>query len=233
MLDHVPNHTGLDHPWIETHPNYFVGGTERDMQRQPQNFTRVETRTGPRIFAYGRDPNFDGWPDTLQLDYGNPDLQDARIAELLDIAGQCDGVRCDMAMLILPEVFRRTWGIEIAPFWPRAIARVREQYPGFLFMAEVYWDLEWTLQQQGFDYSTTSGSTIACATGPLVRSATTWSRRSTIKTSSLASSRTMTNRAPRRRSIYRSTGQRRPSRFSRRGSGSSNRVSSTAGAPLH
>src|SRR5512132_2589271 len=63
MLDHVPNHTGLGHPWIETHPNYFVGGCERDLQRQPQNFVRVETRTGPRIFAYGRDPNFDGWPD--------------------------------------------------------------------------------------------------------------------------------------------------------------------------
>jgi hypothetical protein len=29
---------------------------------------------------------------------------------------------------------------------------VRNLYPGFIFMAEVYWDLEWTLQQQGFDY---------------------------------------------------------------------------------
>jgi glycosidase len=152
MLDHVPNHTGLGHPWIETYPNYFVRGSEQDLQRQPRNFIRVEAGTGPRIFAYGRDPNFDGWADTLQLDYGNPELQDTRIAELLDIAGQCDGVRCDMAMLILPEVFRRTWGIDMAPFWPRAIARVREQYPRFLFMAEVYGDLEWTLQQQGFDY---------------------------------------------------------------------------------
>ncbi len=57
-----------------------------------------------------------------------------------------------MAMLILPEVFQRTWGIEMPPFWPRAIAEVRRRHPGFLFMAEVYWDLEWTLQQQGFDY---------------------------------------------------------------------------------
>ena len=30
---------------------------------------------------------------------------------------------------------------------------MREQAPGFCFMAEVYWDLEWTLQQQGFDYT--------------------------------------------------------------------------------
>jgi hypothetical protein len=73
--------------------------------------------------------------------------------ELLKIAGQCDGVRCDMAMLVLPEVFERTWGRRPQPFWPLATQRVREQTPGFCFTAEVYWDLEWTLQQQGFDYA--------------------------------------------------------------------------------
>ena len=73
--------------------------------------------------------------------------------ELLTIAGQCDGVRCDMAMLILPEVFERTWGRQAQPFWPVAITAVREKFPDFLFMAEVYWDMEWTLQQQGFDYT--------------------------------------------------------------------------------
>ena len=75
------------------------------------------------------------------------------LGELLRIAGQCDGVRCDMAMLVLPEVFERTWGIPSRPFWPEATRRVREQAPDFCFMAEVYWDLEWTLQQQGFDYT--------------------------------------------------------------------------------
>ncbi len=58
-----------------------------------------------------------------------------------------------MAMLVLPDVFRRTWGIEAPLFWPRATAAVRAEVPDFLFMAEVYWDLEWTLQQQGFDYT--------------------------------------------------------------------------------
>ncbi len=65
----------------------------------------------------------------------------------------CDGVRCDMAMLVLPEVFRRTWGIVAEPFWPDATFQVCPQYAGFVFMAEHYWDLEWTLQQQGFDYT--------------------------------------------------------------------------------
>jgi hypothetical protein len=58
-----------------------------------------------------------------------------------------------MAMLVLPDVFERTWGIAAEPFWPEAIPRVRAQHPGSCFMAEVYWDLEWTLQQQGFDYT--------------------------------------------------------------------------------
>ena len=75
------------------------------------------------------------------------------IGELLKIAGQCDGVRCDMAMLVLPDVFERTWGRRAPLFWPTATQRVRERVPGFLFMAEVYWDMEWTLQQQGFDYA--------------------------------------------------------------------------------
>ena len=56
-------------------------------------------------------------------------------------------------MLVLPEVFERTWGKTPEPFWPRATAAVRETYPDFCFMAEVYWDLEWTLQQQGFSYT--------------------------------------------------------------------------------
>ena len=73
--------------------------------------------------------------------------------ELLKISGQCDGVRCDMAMLVLPDVFERTWGRRAPPFWPRATQRVRERVPGFCFMAEVYWDLEWTMLQQGFDYA--------------------------------------------------------------------------------
>ncbi len=153
MLDFVPNHTAPDHPWIDEHPEYFIHGTEADLARAPQDYCRVQTRDGPRVLAHGRDPHFAGWPDTLQLDYGNPELQQAMAGELEAIAGQCDGVRCDMAMLLLPDVFKRTWGIRADPFWPKATETVRRRYPGFLFLAEVYWDLEWTLQQQGFDYT--------------------------------------------------------------------------------
>ena len=153
MLDFVPNHTGLDHPWVDAHPEYYIPGTELDLERAPQNYNWVKHERSDLLLAHGRDPFFPGWPDTLQLNYGNPETQKAMIGELLKIAGQCDGVRCDMAMLVLPEVFQRTWGIQAQPFWPKATQCVREKVPGFCFMAEVYWDLEWTLQQQGFDYA--------------------------------------------------------------------------------
>ncbi len=153
MLDFVPNHMAPDHPWIDEHPDYFVHGSELDLARAPRNYRRVTTKNGPLVAAYGRDLYFEGWPDTLQLNYGNPELQQAMIGELERIAEQCDGVRCDMAMLILPEVFERTWGIRADLFWPKATGSVRRKHPNFQFVAEVYWDLEWTMQQQGFDYA--------------------------------------------------------------------------------
>jgi len=153
MLDFVPNHMAPDHSWLEEHPDYFVPGTQSDLANYPQNYTWAKCKAGDIILAYGRDPYFCGWPDTLQLDYSNPATQEAMINELLHIADQCDGVRCDMAMLILPEVFERTWGRKTEPFWPKATKIIRDKFPDFCFMAEVYWDLEWTLQQQGFDYT--------------------------------------------------------------------------------
>jgi glycosidase len=151
MLDFVPNHMGLDHPWINDHPDYFIQGAEQDLASAPQNYTRVKRQGGDLIVAYGRDPYFSGWPDTLQLNYANSALQEAMIGELIRIAGQCDGVRCDMAMLVLPDVFERTWGQRAPLFWPIATQQVRERVPGFLFMADVFWHLYWTLPHHGFD----------------------------------------------------------------------------------
>jgi len=149
LVDLVPNHTALDHPWVLEHPEFYVHGTEADLAREPENYCRA----GSAVLAHGRDPYFPGWRDTLQLNYAEPALQQAMTSELLRIAGQADGVRCDMAMLVLPQVFERTWGMRPWPFWPEAIERVRARNPEFVFLAEVYWDLEWELQQQGFDYT--------------------------------------------------------------------------------
>ncbi len=162
LLDFVPNHVSPDHPWVNAHPEYFIEGTEADLAREPSNWTRPPGARG-RVLACGRDPYFPGWPDTLQLNYRHAGLREAMRRELARVADRCDGVRCDMAMLVLPDVFRRTWGDRALPhdgtvpveepFWPEAIQSVRNARPGFLFMAEVYWDLEWNLQQQGFDFT--------------------------------------------------------------------------------
>lgn len=153
MLDFVPNHAALDHPWILKHPGYFIKGTEADLEKTPENFTRIQTAKGQQVFAYGRDPYFSGWVDTLQLNYGNPKLHEAMFSELVNVAELCDGLRVDMAMLVTPEVFKKTWGIEIQPFWPGAIESIKNMNPDFCFLGEVYWDMEWEMQQQGFDYT--------------------------------------------------------------------------------
>ena len=154
MLDFVPNHTGLDHPWVDEHPEYYVTGTEEDLARAPANYTRVRRAAGrPGRSRTGATRTSRAGRTRCSSTTPTRPLQEAMIGELERIAGQCDGVRCDMAMLVLPDVFERTWGRPARPFWPAATRRVRERVPGFCFMAEVYWDLEWTLQQQGFDYT--------------------------------------------------------------------------------
>ena len=163
MLDFIPNHTGHDHAWVQDHPEFYIQGDEEHLAREPHNYCRIETKAGPVIFAYGRDPYFAGWTDTLQLNYRHAGFRAAMQSQLEKIATLCDGVRCDMAMLILPDVITRTWGSLSAPrdgtapldtcFWLEATARVHAAHTHFLFMAEVYWDLEWELQQQGFDFT--------------------------------------------------------------------------------
>ena len=153
ILDFVPNHGAPDHPWTETHPEYFIRGDEQDLARKPQSFVRV----GERVLANGRDPYFPAWPDVVQLNAFSPDLRAATIETLNGIAAQCDGVRCDMAMLMTNEVFARTWGDRAGArpaedYWPAVLGAVKESHPAFVFVAEAYWDMEWALQQQGFDF---------------------------------------------------------------------------------
>jgi glycosidase len=152
LLDYVPNHVAPDHPWLDDRPDCFLRGTPDELAEHPEAF--VETAAG--IFANGRDPYFPPWPDVVQLNAFSPALRDAVAEMLIGVGSQCDGLRCDMAMLMTNEVFARTWGERAgappdADFWPTLIGRVKQAHPDLLFMAEAYWDMEWTLQQQGFD----------------------------------------------------------------------------------
>lgn len=153
MLDFVPNHTAIDHEWVQKHPEFYIEGTEEELQREAHNYTPLRIKKKERAFAHGRDPFFPCWPDTLQLNYANPDLHQAMIGELEKISGLCDGVRCDMAMLVTPSVFVKTWKRESGLFWPKAIQKIKSLNPEFKFIAEVYWNMEWELQLEGFDYT--------------------------------------------------------------------------------
>src|SRR3954454_5919255 len=153
ILDFVPNHVAPDHAWTSAHPEYFVAGSEEELERDPASFVRV----GEPVRANGRDPYFPAWPDVVQPNASSPDLRGAVIETLGQVAEQCDGVRCDMAMLMMNDVFERTWGGRggarpADDYWPTVIEAVKSRRADFVFMAEAYWDLEYALQQQGFDY---------------------------------------------------------------------------------
>ena len=152
-LDFVPNHVAPDHPWVSAHPDYFIRGTADDLSRAPGHFYRA----GSTVFACGRDPYFPPWQDVLQLNAFHPGLRRAAIQTLHEIADQCDGVRCDMAMLLITRVFEQTWSVRAGSlpadeYWREIIRAIRGARPDFLFVAEAYWDMEWELMQQGFDY---------------------------------------------------------------------------------
>lgn len=160
ILDFVCNHTGLDHPWVNNHPEYYVQATLDQFRKDPSTYFLSERQGRVTCIARGKDPYFPAWPDTAQLNYFNPATREAMLGVLRTIAAHADGARCDMAMLILNDVFAKTWGpllssvtAPVDEFWPEAVAAL----PGFAWIAEVYWDLEWRLRQLGFTFTYDKG----------------------------------------------------------------------------
>lgn len=157
ILDYVPNHTGHDHPWLYERPDYYIQGTPELLEKDPGNFFVSHKVAGKDIIiANGRDPYFPGWVDTAQLNAFNQGYREACVRTLLDMASMSDGVRCDMAMLMMNDIFERTWGwLGIKPpqedFWNYVVPRVKAKAPDFIFLAEVYWDMNFAILQQGFD----------------------------------------------------------------------------------
>lgn len=156
FLDFVGNHTALDHPWVREHPEFYVQGTRQDFETDPASFFRVETPKGPVFVALGRDPYFPPWTDTAQLNHFNPGLRAALINRLGIIAAHCDGIRCDMAMLQLNDIFARIWGhllggtkLPDKEFWAEAHAAL----PNLILLAEAYWGTEERLMNLGFEFA--------------------------------------------------------------------------------
>lgn len=161
ILDFVPNHLSAASAYIVQHPGIFLQCNESLRQDDP--YTYFCRKDLPGItFAHGRDPFFPAWTDTIQINYFNEEARTFMIERMRDIASLCDGVRCDMAMLVLNNVFENSWGgvlyeqgyeKPVQEFWRDAIATIGKEFPGFLFIAEAYWDLEWELQKLGFDFT--------------------------------------------------------------------------------
>lgn len=165
ILDFVPNHTAPDHPWVSAHPEYYLRGLQQDLRNDPSAFYLAESpgaqNAEPNIFAHGRDPYFPPWRDVLQLHYFEPAARAALIAELREISRHCDGVRCDMAMLALNDIFARTWSSLLAgraapahEFWSEAITALPRE---FVWLAEVYWNCEAPIQKLGFQFTYDKG----------------------------------------------------------------------------
>jgi hypothetical protein len=154
ILDFVPNHTAIDHPWVSSNPEYYILGSAQDYQNQPESYFKVETKGQNYYVAHGRDPNYPPWTDTAQINFFNPDARAALIKQVRQISQYCDGLRCDMAMLVMNDIFQRVWGrpsgLTSLPveFW----IELTQTLPELIYIAEAYWDTEWALQQMGFSF---------------------------------------------------------------------------------
>jgi hypothetical protein len=154
ILDFVPNHVAEDHPWTTSHPDWFINGQASDLAEDPASW--VELPDGG-VVARARDPLFGPWPDVVQLDAFQPEVRLATAETLGAIADQCDGIRCDMAMLLMNHVFGKTWCGRVGPtpsseFWTTVIKAMRPDHPETVLFAETYWGLEHELQNQGFEF---------------------------------------------------------------------------------
>ncbi len=83
ILDWVPNHTGWDHTWIKTHPDYYTKGPDGQITDP------LDPNTGQPY----------GWSDVADLNYDNADMRKNMIDDLLYWVKnhQVDGFRMDIA----------------------------------------------------------------------------------------------------------------------------------------
>lgn len=155
FVDFVPNHLALDHEAVQQHPEYLLEGMKDSLSSGLFFCT-----PGNKIFAHGRDPHFDPWKDTVQVNFFSESYRNFAKRTLRMISEYAHGVRCDMAMLGLNEVFEKTWrrflpanSKPTKEFWEVVISDVKKHNPEFKFIAEAYWGLEKKLQTAGFDFT--------------------------------------------------------------------------------
>ncbi|MGH2406713.1 MAG: aminotransferase class I/II-fold pyridoxal phosphate-dependent enzyme, partial [Candidatus Limnocylindrales bacterium] len=193
--DMVPNHMGLDARWVVEHPDRFIslpeppipGYTFSGPDLSPDErvairledgywdrsdaavvFERVDSATGERRYVYhGNDGTSLPWNDTAQLDFIKPEVREAVIATILDVARRSPIIRFDAAMTLARRHVQRLWypppgggggaiptrvghGLSRAAFerampgefWREVVDRVAAEAPDTLLVAEAFWMLE-------------------------------------------------------------------------------------------
>lgn len=197
ILDHVPNHVAPDHPWLTAHPDRLVRGTVDDLARAPADFIEA----GAGIYARGRDPYFPPWPDVVQLNAFSEALREATVATLVSIGDQADGVRCDMAMLLMNDIVERIWGERAGTPPPRTSGRTSSRAsepatPASSSSPRPTGTANRPSSSRASTTATTSACTTACCTRTPIPSVPTWAPTPPTSVLWSASWRTTTNRGP-------------------------------------
>ena len=163
---------------------------------------RRTSRTKGRVFACGRDPYFPAWPDVLQLNAFHRRFGGQRWRRSAKIAGpvRWGPLRhghVDGELDFREYVGRPRGRTPLHGILGRCDPGDQKPLPGFLFIAETYWDLEWALQQQGFDFCYDKRLYDRLEHGSGEPSGCISARKPPIRRSWFASSKTTTSREPR------------------------------------
>ncbi len=135
--DMVPNHMGIDSPWVIEHPDWFVQSDYPPFPSYAFNgenlsrdnrasiyledhyfnrsdasvvFKRVDHWTGETRYVYhGNDGTSFPWNDTAQLNFLRADVREAVIQTILHVARQFPIIRLDAAMTLAKKHYQRLW----------------------------------------------------------------------------------------------------------------------------
>jgi glycosidase len=192
--DMVPNHVGIHSRWMIEHPDWFVSLDHNpfpwysfngpDLSRDERVsifiedhyyertdaavvFKRKDRWTGDEKYIYhGNDGTSMPWNDTAQLNYLNPEVREAMIRTIIEVARRFPVIRFDAAMTLTKRHYQRLWFPEpgtggsiptrvehgltkndlntLMPdeFWREVVDRVAQEAPDTLLLAEAFWLLE-------------------------------------------------------------------------------------------
>ncbi len=192
--DMVPNHTGIDSRWLREHPDWYISlpyspfpaysFSGQNLSQDPRFlvqiedkyynqtdaavvFRREDTWSGDvRYIYHGNDGTSMPWNDTAQLNYLNPEVREAVIRKIIDVARMFSVIRFDAAMTLAKKHYQRLWfpepgsGGDIPSraqfgltrqqfdaampkeFWREVVDRVAQEVPECLLLAEAFWMME-------------------------------------------------------------------------------------------